>query len=636
MAGIVLRIRVVRIQWINVWKSFIAVAFFGVLAVIAINLITHSRNQVKISQVPEDLGQEKLEQKEKIEFFETRGQKGNLRIRAEKHYLGEDDLYHLEGNVEIVFLEKSEGEDIFLYGDEVIYDKEGSTFQFVDESRVKFKDLTLFVSYMNYDADERQFQSAYPARFSSERLSGSSQKIMYSMKTNALALDGNVHLEIISELNPAVPIVLEGDHFSFVKKGKKGKLKGNVRLYHGRSWIVSDVLDFQLTANGEYIRSLLFKDNVKAFLEEEEKNSSPLPDSEVLDLYSDTREIQADEVLVQGFIDLPKIRNVSASGNCLFKFLSASGKMTQIKGKSVEYVLDREGRLVRFLASKDAEIFERGEKGQRRLEGTAIVLKGKGNTLVVEGEKADRARVLTGDADIKADKISLFRANNNMNAEGDVQAIFSTQEEGQQGLGFFSGKQPVFITAEEMRYFAAQKRFHFKGGNKVWQNKDILFADVLNIHRDTGKITADGNISSTFPYVPKDKEEEERVLITAETMSFDPKREVVHYQGKNTLKVEDVVLTAQSVFIHLGNNGGDVKRITATEDVVITHASYQGMGQRAVFDLNQETIILTGEPVLIAKDKGRTEGTKLTFYIADGKIVVENKGQERSITVIKS
>jgi lipopolysaccharide transport protein LptA len=642
MSGIVLRIEKVRIQWIKVWKSFIAVLFVTVLAVIAISLITHSKQQLKISQVSENSEVEMLEQKEQIEFFEARGQKGNLRIRADKHYLGDDDHYHLEGNVEIVFLEKSEGEDIFLYGDEVVYDKEGTKFQFVEKSQVKFKDLTIDVSSLEYDADDRMFKSEFPIRFTSERLSGSGSRMAYSLKNRDLVLDGDVHVELFSALSPVLPVVLEADKFSFAKRGKKGKLVGDVHLYHGKSWVTSDLLDFKLTANGENIRSMQFKNDVKAFVEkedvDEEESPSSIPHKEGLPLYSDRREIQADEVFIEGFIDLSRIRQISSKGNCLFKFTSASGQMTQIKGNSVEFDLSSEGELVRFLSSKDAEVIEwdEGLEESRSLRGDTIALKDNGNTLVVKGKKNNKARVSTGDSDIKADKIRISRTNNNIDANGDVQVIFNAQKEGKQMVGFFSGNQPVFVTTQEMRYFAGQKRFHFKGGNKVWQDKDILFSDVLIIHKETGKVTAEGKISSAFSYVPKDKEDEERLLITAEKMSFDPERDIVHYQGKNTLEVKGIELTAQSVFIHLDNEGGDIKRITATEDVVITQEEYQGTGQRAIFDLKKETIVLTGEPVLIARDKGKTAGTKLTFYIADGKIVVENKSRERSVTVIKS
>ena len=48
-----------------------------------------------------------------------------------------------------------------------------------------------------------------------------------------------------------------------------------------------------------------------------------------------------------------------------------------------------------------------------------------------------------------------------------------------------------------------------------------------------------------------------------------------------------------------------------------------------------ETIVLLGNPVLLDKNKGKIEGDKLTFFIADDRIKVENQGQERSITVIK-
>ena len=638
MSGVVVCIEKIRIQWIKVWKSLIAVAFFSLLAVIAVNLITHTKQQPKIGHAPKNAKQEMLEQKEQIEFFEAKGQKGNLQIRADKHYMGEDDQYHLEGNVEIVFFEKSEGEDIFLYGNEVVYDKEGTKFQFANRSRVQFKDLNLDVSFLEYDADKQMFKSNYPIRFTSERLSGSGQRMLYSLKDRALELNEDIHLEILSDLSPSIPIVLEGDMFSFVKRGKKGKLQGNVRLSHDRSWVTSDCLDFKLTANNENIRTMLFSGNVNASLEESEANPSSVPNKEALHLYGNKREIQAEEVLIQTFLNVPKIRQVSANGDCAFKFMSESGKSIQIKGKSVEFRLNREGELVRFFANKDAEVVERDENGeiQRSIHGDTIAIEEDKNSLITRGKDIIRASVSTGDLDIKAEIINISRKNNNMDASGNVQMIFNTQEEGKQAVGFFSENKPVFITTQEMRYFASQKRFNFSGGNKVWQDKDILFADVLNIHKDTGMVTAEGNISSTFPYVPKDRERKERVTITAEAMSYDPDRDIVHYQGKNTLKVENIVLTAQSVFIHLEKNGGDIKRITAVDDVVITQEQYQGRGQSAVFDMRKETIVLTGDPVLIAKDQGKTAGTKLTFFIADGKIVVENKGRERSVTVIKS
>jgi lipopolysaccharide export system protein LptA len=61
----------------------------------------------------------------------------------------------------------------------------------------------------------------------------------------------------------------------------------------------------------------------------------------------------------------------------------------------------------------------------------------------------------------------------------------------------------------------------------------------------------------------------------------------------------------------------------------------EARGKEAIYDPDKETIILLGNPVLEDKEKGITKGDKLTFYISDGRIFVENKGKERSVTVIK-
>ena len=47
------------------------------------------------------------------------------------------------------------------------------------------------------------------------------------------------------------------------------------------------------------------------------------------------------------------------------------------------------------------------------------------------------------------------------------------------------------------------------------------------------------------------------------------------------------------------------------------------------------TIELTGNPKLFDKNKGESEGDKLTFHLADDRIIVENKDRKRSETVIK-
>ncbi|GAH44765.1 unnamed protein product, partial [marine sediment metagenome] len=74
-------------------------------------------------QVPlktDDLTQQKIEKKDKIVHIEIKGGEESVRFKADKHYVGEDKNYHAEGNVEIIFLKKREGKDVFIYGNEVV------------------------------------------------------------------------------------------------------------------------------------------------------------------------------------------------------------------------------------------------------------------------------------------------------------------------------------------------------------------------------------------------------------------------------------------------------------------------------------------------------------------------------------
>jgi lipopolysaccharide export system protein LptA len=80
----------------------------------------------------------------------------------------------------------------------------------------------------------------------------------------------------------------------------------------------------------------------------------------------------------------------------------------------------------------------------------------------------------------------------------------------------------------------------------------------------------------------------------------------------------------------------EVQSLIAGGSVVVSHGLYEGRGGEAVYDPGAETVVLTGNPVLVEKGKGSSRGDKLTFRLGDDKILIENKGQGRSITVVKS
>jgi len=622
---------------VKVLRALVVLVFLGVVTVIGFNLVTHSERRLKVPQIPEKRDFQKIDKKEKVEFFEARGEKGNLRIKAERHYLGEDEFYHLQGNVEVVFLDKSEGEDVYLYGDEVIYDSEWTKFRFRDKSVVKFKDLSMDVTSLEYNAEKKNFKSDYPVSFTSEKLSGTGQRMMYFHKLRKLKLDGEVHLELITELSPNTPVILESDTFEFEKRGKRGKLRGEVRVRHGKSRITAETSDFQLTGKAENIKFMHFTGDVDAVVYDESKEADSDQPENALHLYSKKREAKADEMTIHGIPDLPQIRHVAGRRNCTFSFYSDSGHMTRITADSVDFWMNRQGKLSQFSALGEARISEEDDKADllRMIRGEEMIVQKNSDVLHIREKKGQKAVVKTPDSEIKAQAIKIMLNNNNFDADGDVKAILSRKIGENQPVGFFSGDLPVFITTQNMRYFDDQKRFLLSGGNKLWQEKQMLFADVLIFNEETGNVNADGKVRALFPYTAEDGKEE-IVEVVSEKMYFYSQKKLAQYTGDSVLKVKGIRLRARSIFVQLRKEDGGMRKITALEDVVIAHEQNQGRGEKAVFNVKKDVIVLTGNPVLIAKDQGKTEGTKLTFYIADGKIVVENKDRVRSVTVIKS
>ena len=186
-----------------------------------------------------------------------------------------------------------------------------------------------------------------------------------------------------------------------------------------------------------------------------------------------------------------------------------------------------------------------------------------------------------------------------------------------------------------MRYFDEEKRFIFNGDIKAWQEKRILLAEEIVLYEETGKILSTGGVKSVFPHKPKDEEKEERVEISSDKMTYHPEQNLIFYEKRSSLKVKDIDLRAQSVSVYLSEEEGDMEKIIARENVVIVQNLGEGRAEEAIYDPDRESVVLLGNPVLIDKDGGITRGDKLTFYLADDKILVENKARERSATVIK-
>jgi lipopolysaccharide export system protein LptA len=118
-------------------------------------------------------------------------------------------------------------------------------------------------------------------------------------------------------------------------------------------------------------------------------------------------------------------------------------------------------------------------------------------------------------------------------------------------------------------------------------------------------------------------------------MRYTPENHQLVYKEACTLNVKNYTMSSKTMAVSLKKEDGKMKMIDALANVVITQESKEGRGGEAHYSPDQGMIILTGTPQLTDKNKGTSRGDKLTFYLSDGRILVENKERERSETVIK-
>lgn len=640
-----------RVRIIRMFKLMTILFLVGTVIVIGVSMFRHAERKLEVPRKFEEIGQDKVEKQAKIEHFESEGESEKIELKADEHFMGDDGLYHIKGHVEVVFPKRRKGNDVFLYGDEIVYDKEYSRFSLRGSGRVVYEDLTVESDALNFDNKGEVFTTDQSLRFSTKRLSGKAQSMAYWMQEERIELRRDVSLDLISTLDPDQPIKISGDRFHYAKDRRRGIVEGHVQLKHGGSEASASLVDFSLFPDTDEIQSLFLVGNAEARLEE---GGQDIP----------TRWIAAEEMTIRAHPDTPKIQSVEARKGCDFSSVSSSGDRRRVRAELLKFVLSQTDELREFHAESRVLMTEMKQGERRVIEGESLFFEAGKQALLVEGIPERRALIRLQDREIEADEIVLFQQNDDLSAKGQVKVMFRSPGEEDRAIAFFSKRRPVFVTANEVRYSSQSNRFIFKTDIeepvvkkaaikkstikkpeikkpavletdiKVWQEQMTLNAQEMSLDRETGGVVCRGGVRTVIPYTPKDRGEE-RVEIMGEELRFNPDERILSYKKEASLKAQNILLRAQTIAVLLGGEEGNMTQITAQGKVVIIQDENEGRGKKALYDVAEETIILTGKPIFIDKDKGQTGGDKLTFHIADGRIIVENKGRERSVTVIK-
>jgi lipopolysaccharide transport protein LptA len=614
-------------------RAVIVLVLLFVIAVILWYFLSHRRPHTIIPPRQGQIPAEKVERQEGIEHFDYKGDRV-VRAKAARHYAGEDGRYYLDGNVEIRDLSREEGEEVVLFGQRVSYDKDWTEILLEGEAKLQYEGLTVESSMFSYQKKKELLTSDQGVTFFSKGISGTAQDMAYTFRYGSLRLEGGVELEIREEEETRPPLVVRGDLVTFVRKRRRGEVERNTSFSFGQSRGSADSLRFDLTPDEQHVRGFFLRGNAHAVLVE-----SRGPSGEESSPAAQEREIWADSIDIRTHKDSNWIQKVEARDRCALKFSTPEGQTTEVHSDQMMFIFDRRGVSNRILVSGAAHLVERSPASEveRTMSGEEIYIGTRGRNWEIKAPEGGEARVDSSDSDVTARFLAISTTREILQATGDVKAIIKLRGEEGETVGFFSNKQPVFGTAEKMRFEKKLDRLELSESVRMWQGSEVLFAGQVTVLKKTGEITAEGKVRTVLTRPPRGEDEaEERVEVGGEKMSFNPSENLLTFDQSSWFKSKGVGLKSERIAVFLLEKTAEVKQIVAEGKVGITEEIREGQGEKAIYDLGEETIVLTGKPKVTDKQKGIIEGDKLTFRLGEGRIQVENKDRERSTTVIKS
>jgi lipopolysaccharide transport protein LptA len=601
-----------------------------IVAVVGLRVFRSKVPSVEVkppTDVASPAGGGKVDRKEGIEHVLFKGDTGKIKVKADRFFVGEDKLNHLEGNVEIVDYGRKGAREITITADRVDYDLELSHFQAAGRARVGDGDAVIESPSLDYDKTKEIFQTDRGAVFSSSRLKARGNGFVYRKRNDLLEFSGDVAIQLLPKEPSAGILAVTGDSFVYRRKARSGRVEGAVTLSRGKSRGGAEKLSFILTPDEQEVRAMTLQGAARALFYREEPGAPS----------SSPQEITADEIWMLAFPREQTVSRLRTKGASSLKVALSAGSNDEILADSAVLYFDRTGNLKDFLAKTGVRMKMGTGKGEeeRRISGDRVTYHKKTGILKAVGVGNVPARIVTSRSEVEANAVQIGMQSGDMAASNAVKLVLNPIPD-RQAVGFFAKDKPVLITCGTFKSEKEKKRFVFSDNVRIWQDKDVILAGEFEILEDSGELLGRKGVNAGFTHKPAGGGEEKRLSVTGETMRYDPKEKKIAFEGKCVLETPQIHLTSGALDIRFGEDGREMERLLARTKVVIVQDNKEGRGEDADYDLRTDTVVLTGNPVLVDKDKGVTEGDKLTFKLADGKILIENKEKDRSATVIKS
>jgi lipopolysaccharide export system protein LptA len=247
-----------------------------------------------------------------------------------------------------------------------------------------------------------------------------------------------------------------------------------------------------------------------------------------------------------------------------------------------------------------------------------------------------------------AQTIRVRRVNGDAMAEGDVKSTY-TDLKAQPDGGLLAASDPIHVTSRAVTVHRSPALAVYTGNARVWQNANVVEAPTLTFDREHRSLVAQGTADHPVSTVLVQADKSGKatpVTITAARLTYNDADRKIVLDGGVAARGADVTMTAlkMDVFLVARNQSkagsdrgapGQLDRIVAQGNIVITQPSRRATGDRLEYVAADEKFVLTGgPPSIFDAERGKITGDSLTFFRRDDRVLVE--GRETSPTVTRT
>jgi lipopolysaccharide export system protein LptA len=345
-------------------------------------------------------------------------------------------------------------------------------------------------------------------------------------------------------------------------------------------------------------------------------------------------EIQADRIEVT-FSREPSGIGLEASGRAVLSLRPRGDEVETLSAPTALVSFSREDRNWTWSARGGVRVEIGGAGGPgRTLIGEAAWFDGGG--MVHAAGAAGRPAVAdSADARIEAPSIVLVPGTGELLATGGVTGSVK-KGDGNRRTGFFARGEDVMVSCRTLETRPDLSTMVLTGTVLVRQGGDSIKAGKVELAGDEGRMSGGGGVAVTISEAEANGRAGRTVELTGQDMAYRPDSRTITLTTKAALRLPEARLEAGTISAVVARDGRTLETLEARTAVAVTKGRFSGRAEAASFDAAAGRIALTGSPVLTDDQGGAARGAKLTFDLADDKILIENEGPGRATTVIRS